>query len=152
MYKGGQAVQDLLGDRFRGSIGMGNIASGAGTGAAIGSIVPGVGTVVGAGIGAADAAIGNIPYIGKYIRPTAGLRAIGSGIQSLVGGGGPDYGSMDQNNLTRMLGRGNAPEGQAAYDELVRRGINPDDAYRRLSLASRNFQYTDPGMAGQETA
>tara|TARA_R110002020_G_C16076620_1_gene756697 strand:+ start:232 stop:669 length:438 start_codon:yes stop_codon:yes gene_type:complete len=136
LYKAGEGIQDLLGDRFAGSKGLGDIASGAGRGAAIGNMfMPGVGTAIGAGIGAGYSGIKNI------------FQEFGNPF-----GGGPNYGSMDQNNLTRMLGRGNASEGQAAYDELVKRGINPDDAYRRLSLASRNFQYTDPGMAGQETA
>jgi hypothetical protein len=60
MHQGGQLAQDLLGERFRGSKGLGNITAAAATGAAIGSVVPVIGTGVGAALGAAYGTLRNL--------------------------------------------------------------------------------------------
>lgn len=62
-HAAGQLGQDILGDRFKGSKGLGVIGSSAATGAAIGSIVPFIGTAWGAGIGAAFGAIKNLSSV-----------------------------------------------------------------------------------------
>lgn len=122
LHQGGQLVQDLLGDRFRGSKGLGNIGSKAGTGAAIGSVIPGVGTIVGGGIGAGVGAVQNLF------------------------GGGPNFGNMDTNQLIRSVEFGE----RGALEEMLKRGLDPMAERRRLALAERRFQNADFEMMGGE--
>jgi hypothetical protein len=119
LYSAGEGIQSALGDRFAGSKGLGDIASGAGRGAAIGSmIMPGAGTAIGGAIGGGYSALKNV-------------------LQQF--GGGPNYGEMPTNNLIRSVERGD----RSALEEMLRRGLDPRAERRRLAMAERRMPTQD---------
>jgi len=138
LYKAGEGIQDLLGDRFAGSKGLGDIASGAGRGAAIGNMIaPGVGTVGGGAIG------------GGY----SALKNAGQEFGNPFGGGGMDYGSRSQSNLVRDLsGASGMGDPQQAREELIRRGIDPREASRMLAMAERRSRMLPQEDAAESEA
>jgi len=117
---------------------LGNASKWAGRGAALGSVVPGLGTLAG------------------------GLAGGAFGLATGLFGGGTDPASMDNNQLLRQIHRANQGQGPRARGinaplvaELARRGVTDiPAALAALANTERRFA-SNPGdleMVGQETA
>lgn len=120
---------------------LSNIMSGAGTGASIGSIVPGLGTLVGAGLGAAAGGIEDLFNIGKPDATELQGRDANSALQSALASQATP---QQLQEAQQAVASGAWPDTKGplqiivARDALIKGGMDPQQADQQAQGMAKN--------------